>query len=204
VGAFRQSENASRFAESLKRRGLDAYYVADKDGLFKVRFGDFDSKDQARLEGKKLVYSGIIEDYYIVHPGGSKRYAGSILRGNIVRTAQEYIGLPYRWGGTSPDSGFYCSGLTMTVYRINGLNLPRSSVQQYHTGRPISRSRLQRGDLVFFATAGGKKVSHVGIYAGNGKFIHAPRSGGKIGFESLSNSYFSGRYVGARSYLEKR
>ena len=90
----------------------------------------------------------------------------------------------------------------MTVYRLNGLNLPRSSTQQYQTGTPISRSSLQRGDLIFFATAGGKRVSHVGIYAGDGRFIHAPKSGGKIGFESLSNTYFSRRYVGARTYLE--
>jgi len=202
VGAFSKTGNASRFAESLKRRGLDAYYFADKDGLFKVRFGNFDSKDQARQKGKKLVARGIVEDYYIVRPGGNRRYSGSTLRRNIVRTAEEYIGLPYRWGGASPESGFDCSGLTMTVYRLNGLNLPRSSTQQYQTGTPISRRHLQRGDLVFFATAGGKRVSHVGIYAGDGKFIHAPKSGRKIESESLSNSYFSRRYVGARTYLE--
>jgi cell wall-associated NlpC family hydrolase len=89
----------------------------------------------------------------------------------------------------------------MTVYRLNGLNLPRSSREQYRTGTPVPRNRLQPGDLVFFDTSGRGTVSHVGLYAGSGRFIHAPKSGGTIRSEQLQNPYFKRRYVGARDYL---
>jgi cell wall-associated NlpC family hydrolase len=89
----------------------------------------------------------------------------------------------------------------MVVYRLNGLDLPRSSRQQWKVGRRIDRSRLQKGDLVFFATRDGSKVSHVGIYTGGNKFLHAPSSGRRIQSSSMSDKYFKTRYVGARSYL---
>jgi len=89
----------------------------------------------------------------------------------------------------------------MTVYRLNGLNLPRSSRQQWKAGKPVLRGQLSKGDLVFFATSGWKKVSHVGIYKGNNKFIHASGSGNKIRTDSLSGKYYKRRYVGARTYL---
>jgi cell wall-associated NlpC family hydrolase len=89
----------------------------------------------------------------------------------------------------------------MVVYRLNGLDLPRSSKLQWKVGKQIQRSQLQKGDLVFFATSGGGRVSHVGIYTGADKFLHAPRSGSRIKTSSLSSKYFRTRYVGARSYL---
>jgi cell wall-associated NlpC family hydrolase len=89
----------------------------------------------------------------------------------------------------------------MVVYRLNGLDLPRSSRQQWQVGKRINRRQLQKGDLVFFATSGGKRVSHVGIYTGDGKFLHAPRRGSRIKTSSLSSHYFKTRYVGARTYL---
>jgi cell wall-associated NlpC family hydrolase len=122
-------------------------------------------------------------------------------REKIVKTAQRYLGVPYRWGGESPRTGFDCSGFTMVVYRLNGLDLPRSSRQQWRVGKKIDRRQLQKGDLVFFATSGGSRVSHVGIYTGNNKFLHAPRKGSRIKTSILSNRYFRTRYVGARSYL---
>ena len=103
----------------------------------------------------------------------------------------------YRIGG----AGFDCSGLTMVVYRINGLDLPRSSRQQWKVGLSINRRQLRKGDLVFFATRGGSKVSHVGIYTGGDKFLHAPGKGRQIQTASLSSKYYSARYVGAKSYL---
>ncbi|UCE55362.1 MAG: C40 family peptidase, partial [Desulfobacterales bacterium] len=87
------------------------------------------------------------------------------------------------------------------VYQLNGLNLPRSSKQQWKAGRPIKRRQLLKGDLVFFATSGGKGVSHVGIYMGDSKFLHAPGRDRKIRSSSLSDIYFKTRYVGARTYL---
>ena len=89
----------------------------------------------------------------------------------------------------------------MVVYRLNGLDLPRSSGQQWQAGTPVRRGQLVKGDLVFFATAGGRRVSHVGIYAGNGHFLHAPGRGRTIRLSPLSSPYFKSRYLGARSYL---
>jgi cell wall-associated NlpC family hydrolase len=185
---------------------LNAYYFVHRTGLYKVRFGDFPSKESASRKAEVVRAAGIIDEYYIVSPDDyaltrSRKHGAGYLRDEIVRTAERFIGVPYRWGGFSVDAGFDCSGLSMTVYRLNGLNLPRVSREQYKTGTPITRSQLLRGDLVFFATSGGRRVSHVGIYAGNGKFIHAPRKGKRIRAESLSNSYFRSRYLGARTYL---
>ncbi|MBW2182113.1 MAG: C40 family peptidase, partial [Deltaproteobacteria bacterium] len=100
----------------------------------------------------------------------------------------------------SPSAGFDCSGLTMAVYQLNGLRLPRSSAEQYTYGNLISKKDLKKGDLVFFATSGGNKVSHVGVYVGNNKFIHAPSAGKSIHTESLSSRYYKKRYVGAKTY----
>ena len=123
------------------------------------------------------------------------------MRSEIVRTAHSFIGVPYQWGGASEQSGFDCSGLTMTVYRHNGLNLPRVSRYQFQTGRPVHLSSIQKGDLVFFDTRGAGQVSHVGIYIGNGRFIHAPSTGRSVAIERLSNPYFRSRFMGARTYL---
>jgi cell wall-associated NlpC family hydrolase len=89
----------------------------------------------------------------------------------------------------------------MAVYHLNGLNLPRSSNAQWQAGSPVNRSQLSKGDLVFFATSGGGKISHVGIYTGRDKFIHAVGVNKRIRVDSLSNKYFRRRYVGARTYL---
>lgn len=204
VGAFSNIDNAVRLTASLERQGLDAYHFLHSSGLYKVRFENFRTKQAARNRAADLQRRGIIDDFYIVEPNA---YAADFREGNvrlreeIVRTAERYVGVPYRWGGESPRTGFDCSGLTMVVYRLNGLDLPRSSRQQWKVGRRIDRSRLQKGDLVFFATRGGNRVSHVGIYTGGNKFLHAPSRGRRIQSSSLSDKYFKTRYVGARSYL---
>lgn len=206
VGAFSNMSNAVRFTEKLQTQGLNAYHFRHDSGLYKVRFGNYISKDFARKKAENLKTAGLIEEYYIVGPEdyaalGYQAGDNDYLRHEIVRTAKQYIGVPYQWGGESPDTGFDCSGLTMVVYQLNGLDLPRSSRQQWKAGRPVKRSQIDRGDLVFFATSGGNRVSHVGIYTGNGKFLHAPRRGQKIKIASLSNPYYKARYLGAKSYL---
>jgi cell wall-associated NlpC family hydrolase len=206
VGAFANIDNAVSLTESLEKQGLDAYHFLHRSGLYKVRFENFKTRQAARNRAIDLQRRGIIDEFYIVEPetyaaAAHDRDANIALREEIVRTARQYIGVPYRWGGESPRSGFDCSGLTMVVYRLNGLDLPRSSRMQWRAGRWIDRNRLQKGDLVFFATAGGNRVSHVGIYTGANKFLHAPGRGRRIQTASLSDKYFKARYVGARSYL---
>ena len=204
VGAFSNIDNAVRLTASLAQQGLDAYHFLHSSGLYKVRFENFRTKQAARGRAMDLQRRGIIDDFYIVEPNAYAADArdGNVhLREQIVRTAGRYIGVPYRWGGESPRTGFDCSGLTMVVYRLNGLDLPRSSRQQWKAGKRVDRNRLQKGDLVFFATRGGNRVSHVGIYTGGNKFLHAPGSGRRIRTSSLSSKYYRTRYVGARSYL---
>jgi hypothetical protein len=206
AGAFSKRQNAAGLTATLKKQGVEAYYFLHETGLYKVRFGDFPSKTLAQTYAENLYARSMINVYYIVGPEDyPKEKAGPdgemLLREEIVKTAERFLGIPYQWGGSSPETGFDCSGLTTSVYELNGLKLPRSSRQQWQAGSPIDRGELLKGDLVFFATAGGRKVTHVGIYVDDNNFIHAPRKGKTIRIASLSNGYFKRHYLGARTYL---
>lgn len=206
VGAFSHVENAVRLSDLLRDRGLEATYFAARVGLYKVSFGNYPSKMIAREKAENLKSSGVIDEYHIVTPDeyaiAKQQTHGNIyIREELIKTAQKFIAVPYLWGGSSSDAGFDCSGLAMTVYQLNGLDLPRSSKEQYEAGTPVERDSLLKGDLVFFATSGRDKVTHVGIYVGKGRFIHAPGRGKNIRVDSLSRSYYKKRYLGGREYL---
>ncbi len=113
----------------------------------------------------------------------------------LTKTALRYLGVPYMWGGESL-SGVDCSGFVQAVFHHNGIELPRTADAQYEVGRRVSQSRLQPGDLVFFQTYA-EGASHVGIYLGEGQFVHASSSNG-VRVDSLSESYYSSRFIGAR------
>lgn len=116
----------------------------------------------------------------------------------IALRAMSMIGKPYVWGGSSPQEGFDCSGLVHHVYETAaGIALPRQAARMSETGRRVSRSALQAGDMVFFNTQR-RRYSHVGIYVGHGRFVHAPSRGKTIRLASLSNAYWKERYNGAR------
>lgn len=112
----------------------------------------------------------------------------------IVSHALSLQGIPYVFGGTSRN-GFDCSGYSKYVFAGSGITLPRTSFAQFQTGKSVSRDQLQPGDLVFFTTYS-KGASHVGIYIGGGRFVHASDSGVRI--TSLSEQYYASRYLGAR------
>ncbi|MCS7209685.1 MAG: NlpC/P60 family protein [Fimbriimonadales bacterium] len=118
---------------------------------------------------------------------------------NPVRRALSYLGVRYRYGGSS-SRGFDCSGFTMYIYRRHGILLPHSASAQYRLGKPVSRSELRPGDLVFFRTRG-RRISHVGIYIGDGKFVHASSSRGRVRIDTLDSGYYKQRYVGARRII---
>jgi cell wall-associated NlpC family hydrolase len=110
-----------------------------------------------------------------------------------ARIALKALGVPYSWGGSSPASGFDCSGLVYWTYGHLGIQLPHSSYALYGLGRRVSRSRLRPGDLLFFSGLG-----HVGLYIGRGRMIHAPHSGRNVEIVRLRGSHYGSRLVGAR------
>lgn len=122
---------------------------------------------------------------------------------DVLFRAIGLVGTPYRWGGNTPDSGFDCSGLIGYVYRdAAGISLPRSTREMIVMRAPnVDINALQSGDLVFFATSGGSQVSHAGIYVGEGRFVHAPSTGGTVRLDYLSNSYWSRAYLQAKRVL---
>ncbi len=118
---------------------------------------------------------------------------------NIIKLAKRKLGKRYVWGAVGQKNTFDCSGLTKYVFKQNGINLPRTSINQSKYGKPVNRSQLKPGDLVFFDTSKRRKgyVNHVGIYLGNGKFIHASSAKKKVVVSNLSK-FYSQRYKGAR------
>jgi cell wall-associated NlpC family hydrolase len=215
VGAFAVIENAMALAGALTDSGLDAFYFPSGTGLFKVRFGNFPSREAALDEARALKAEGRIGDYFIVGPADyavtrpslTKPPADitpppeAVLRERLVETAKSFIGVEYAWGGTSVRSGFDCSGLVRAVYQLNGLAMPRSVGDQYRAGAPVKGNDLRQGDLVFFRAARGGPLSHVGIYIGDRVFIHAPGSGKYVRRESLDSAYFRSHWAGCRTYL---
>ena len=118
---------------------------------------------------------------------------------SIIATAKQYLGVKYQWGGSTPQTGFDCSGYTSYVFAQNGISLPRVSRDQYTVGTKVDFADLQRGDLVFFSFEGNGIVSHVGIYLGDGQFINASSSKGVTVY--VIGPYWKSVYVGARRVL---
>ena len=250
MGAFSDVKNAERFANRLQDKGLEAFYYRKDNGIYAVRFGDFPSKEKARIVANRLVADKLIDSFYIAPPNevvfaNSKEPTIKQNRPELhkplkpyppptnelglpideptttkptakppatkpgerdlgfiaARTAERFVGIPYQWGGNTVVDGLDCSGFTKAVYNLCGVNIPRTSREQYKAGNPISKSELRDGDLVFFG-ASESSISHVGIYVGNGKFVHAPKRGEDIKTASVEESYFERRFVGARRYIQ--
>ncbi len=116
---------------------------------------------------------------------------------DIVNYAQSFLGVPYVYGGTSP-SGFDCSGLIYYCYTYYGYSVYRTAATLAYNGTAVSKDNLQAGDVILFTSSGGGYIGHCGIYVGGGQFIHAPHTGDVVKFSSLSDSYYSQHYYGAR------
>ena len=126
-------------------------------------------------------------------PTSTRQLQSSLAVGRrVVGYARRFIGVRYVYGGSSPRSGFDCSGFVRYVYAHFGVSLPHSSYAQFGDGRRVSRRSLRPGDLVFF-----DGVGHVGLYVGNGRFIHAPHTGTRVQITPLAG-WYSSRFSGAR------
>jgi cell wall-associated NlpC family hydrolase len=118
---------------------------------------------------------------------------------SVVQSALSLLGAPYRFGGTTPQGGFDCSGFVAYVMAQHAVALPRTTAEQFGTGRPVPRDRMQPGDLIFFTTDG-PGATHVGIVvdAGQAEFVHAPKGGASVRVERFDTDYWRRRWVGAR------
>ncbi|MBQ6668625.1 MAG: C40 family peptidase [Deltaproteobacteria bacterium] len=203
VGVFSRQDFAARMENKLLKQHLDAYYFRDYSAMYRVRFGNYRSRIDAEKAAQQLRQKGIISEFRIIAPSSYPTSlfveGGDARREQIVNTARSYLGVPYQWGGTSAAEGVDCSGLTLLAYRSTGVELPRISREQYAAGRPVEAPR--RGDLVFFTSPRSGEVSHVGVYLGNGEFIHAPSKGKNVRIDNMNKGTYATRYVGARSYL---
>lgn len=127
----------------------------------------------------------------------------AVTQQNIIDRAMKALGVKYVWGGNSLANGVDCSGLVQQVYASYGIQLPRVTYQQVNSGHGVQMAQLQPGDLVFFDTDKSQKgPDHVGIYLGNGKFIHAPKPGDSVKISSLTDSYYADRWMGGRRILD--
>ncbi|MBT9583628.1 LysM peptidoglycan-binding domain-containing C40 family peptidase [bacterium] len=153
-----------------------------------------------RIEGSAQVAVAGDEEFVLDRSGDYRRRPslnsrrGMLLNG-VTRSAHRFVGTPYVFGGTS-EHGIDCSGFTMRVFLMNGIQLPRTADVQYGVGSPVGKGKEESGDLVFFETYC-PGPSHVGIYLGGGNFIHASSSRG-VTVSNLSDSYYKSRYLGAK------
>lgn len=144
--------------------------------------------DRAAYKSVKDLPSRPLEDIHSLS-GMQSRSSEAVVQ------AVAQLGTPYRWGGSSAENGFDCSGLTQYAYRAAELPLPRTSYQQYRATRRVARDELRPGDLVFFRLSG-SRIDHVGIYVSENRFIHAPSSGKTVTFSRLDKGFWARRYVG--------
>lgn len=152
----------------------------------------------------------VYSDYFALNGGYSELYSGSVadtiasgaysVGQTIVDTAKQFLGVPYVWAGTSP-SGFDCSGLVYYVYKQCGYSINRTAASIYENGVLIEKSDLQVGDAICFSNSSSARIGHVGIYIGDGQFIHASSSTGCVIISELNSDYFTNHYIGARRII---
>ncbi|WP_224963395.1 C40 family peptidase [Geomonas subterranea] len=196
-GDFPRREEARKVAQKLvKEHTIGSYFIAppQPDRTVLVR--------ETVIE--RTPAPSITKPAKPVPPGKKKEEPVKRDRGDMgniaARTAERFVGIPYRWGGDTVVDGMDCSGFVRAVYNLCGINIPRTSREQYRVGDAVGREELKDGDLVFFG-ASADEINHVGIFVGNGRFVHAPRRGDDIKVSSMDDTYFQKRFVGAKRYF---
>lgn len=212
---------------SVASKGSKAYIVGISDGWYKVIYGtkvcyirsDYLQLTEVPYENRSSSNSpkffkggkstgvsvsagalngttGSSSDKESASSGTGSQDTGSVSGSQIVATAKKYLGTPYKWGGTT-SSGFDCSGFVYYVLRSNGIKASRTIATMYKQGTPVKKSELKPGDIVFFQGTYKSGLSHVGIYVGDGKFIHSPHSGEVVSYANLYSDYYVNHYYGA-------
>ncbi|MDU4252327.1 MULTISPECIES: C40 family peptidase [Pseudomonas] len=161
-----------------------------------------EQRAQIRRARRNLKVSSLSRESLLVSYPQAKGPLSPRVTSRIIERAHELIGTPYRWGGESEESGFDCSGLIVYLYStIANRKLPRTTTSMIAQKRnAVDQDELQPGDAVFFNHDGTGRVSHVGLYIGGGRFIHAPRTGKTIRIDSLDNRYWQRSYTTARRF----
>ena len=224
---LRSGPSTSYKSVSVASKGSKAYIVGINDGWYKVIYGDkvcyirsdylqltevpYENRSSSNspkfFKGGKSTgvavsaaalngTTGSSSDKENTSSGTGSQDTGSVSGSQIVKTAKKYLGTPYKWGGTTP-SGFDCSGFVYYVLHSNGIKASRTIATMYKQGTPVKKSELQPGDIVFFQGTYKSGLSHVGIYVGDGKFIHSPHSGEVVSYANLYSDYYVNHYYGA-------
>lgn len=216
-----EASNIANIAEAEKQEEIKVKIGTVTVDILNVRSGtSTDTKKLGKLSfGTKIEIFSEIEGWYEINFESQKAYIKSdyvnVIELNaaelsteqniglsIVDYARKFIGTPYMYGGSSP-SGFDCSGYVKYIMENFGVDMPRTSTDQYSIGVRVNKSELLPGDLVFFKyNANSYRLSHVGIYVGNGNFIHSPVPGQSVKISPLDTGYFSYYYYGATRVLQ--
>ncbi len=202
-GDFPSKEKARAVANKLVAdRLIDSYYIAPPNEIVfsRPREAGWEKQQPDEVRKPHEPLQPVVPKEPPVKPQPKPAKKEKDMGDIAARTAERFVGIPYRWGGDNVVEGMDCSGFVRAVYNLCGLSIPRTSRDQYRAGDAVSRQDLQDGDLVFFG-ASADKINHVGIYVGGGKFVHAPRRGEEIRVTSVDENYFDKRYVGARRYF---
>ena len=217
---LRSGPSTSYRVVAVAGRGDKPYIIGLNDGWYKVIFAgeicyirsDFLRLTEASYENRQSPNSpkffrggkstGVAPSAAALSgkpsaPNNSQNNTVSVSGEAILAEAKRHLGAPYAWGGASP-AGFDCSGFVYYVLKTLGFNPYRTPEDQYRQGTSVSRSDLQVGDIVFFFGTYANTISHVGIYAGNGQFIHAPNSRSVVSYSDLTSGYWSDHYYGTR------
>lgn len=224
---LRSGPSTSYKSVAVASKGSKAYIIGISDGWYKVIYGDkicyirsdylsltevpYENRSSSNspkfFRGGKSTgvtvsasalngTSGSTDSNQSSSSQSGSESTGTVSGSKIVATAKKYLGTPYKWGGTTP-SGFDCSGFVYYVLRSNGIKASRTIATLYSQGTPVKKSELQPGDIVFFQGTYKSGLSHVGIYVGDGKFIHSPHSGEVVSYANLYSDYYVNHYYGA-------
>lgn len=175
------------------------YWSAKGIGYEELRAENQKLKEQKRLEHSQQTVMKSLLASRSIHLAQYAKWVKAQERLRVAHDALRFVGTPYVWGGTTPD-GFDCSGFTQYVYAQHGVDVPRNSYDQYDMGKQVQQQELEPGDLVFFTTYA-PGPSHLGIYVGEGKFVHALNNHTGVITSMLDNEYYRNRFLGAKRVI---